>query len=119
MTTLGNEVWLAAQVVETRPTALRFSVTPAAAWDRVLTARVQNHFRLLGLAPLYASEAAEELSNIKHQLVTLRAADPAVGVRDELARRADSCTRARPNGWRAAAYRAWEASEWFFLGGFE
>jgi hypothetical protein len=116
---LGDDIWLIARVVERRPTALRFKIAAPAAWDPVLTARVLNHFRSLGLADLYASEAAEELINIRHQLVTLRASDATAGVRDELQRRAISCAIGRANGWRAAAYRAWYASNWFCDGGFE
>ncbi|MFZ1537733.1 MAG: hypothetical protein WAT23_10180 [Chromatiaceae bacterium] len=116
---LGDDVWLVARVVERRPTALRFKVAVPPAWSSVLAARVLNHFRSLGLAALYASEAAEELINIRHQLITLRASGAAAGVRDELQRRAFSCAIGRHNGWRAAAYRAWHASDWFCDGGFE
>lgn len=116
---LGDDVWLVARVVERRPTALRFKVEVPAAWSPVLAARVLHHFRSLRLAALYASEAAEELINIRHQLVTLRESDPASGVRDELQRRATSCRIGRQNGWRAAAYHAWHQSDWFCDGGFE
>jgi hypothetical protein len=63
---LGDDVWLVARVVERRPTALRFGVEVPAAWSPVMAARVLHHFRSLGLAALYASEAAEELINIRH-----------------------------------------------------
>jgi len=116
---LGDNVWLVARVVQIRPTALRFSVAAPVAWSPLLAARAQNHFQSLGLAALYASEAAEELINIRHQLVTVRATEAAAGVRDELQRRTSSCAAGRPNGWRAAAYRAWSASNWFCDGGFE
>jgi len=116
---LGDDVWLVAHVVERYPTALRFRVAALAAWTPVLAARVQNHFRKLGLAALYASEAAEELINIRHQLIALRASSGAAGVCEELQRRAISCAIGRQNGWRATAYRAWHASDWFCDGGFE
>lgn len=115
---LGDDVWLVARVVESHPTALRFRVATPAAWSPVFAARVLNHFRSLGLAALYASEAAEELINIRHQLVTLKASGAAAGVRDELQRRALSSALGRQNGWRAAAYSAWQASNWFCDGGF-
>ncbi|WP_156771606.1 HNH endonuclease [Labrys sp. WJW] len=115
---LSDEVWLHAEVVERRPTALRFYTTRPAGWSDVLVARVQSHFRSLGLAALFASEAAEELLNIRHQLSLLNAANPERGVRDELHRRAISCATARANGWRTAAYRAWSESNWFCSGGF-
>lgn len=115
---LGNEIWLTATVVECRPSALRFAIARSTDWSDTLFARVNNHFRSLGLAALFASEAAEELLNIRHQLGILRDADPKNGVRDELERRAKSCAAARVNSWRAAAYRAWRASDWFCGGGF-
>jgi hypothetical protein len=116
---LGDEIWLYARVIERRPAAVRFSVVAPATWDPVMAARVSHHFRTLCLATLFASEAAEELINIRHQLTTLSAADPIDGVRRELRRRADSCEVARPNGWRTATYRAWRDSDWFCAGGFQ
>ena len=115
---LGDDVWLVARVMETQPTALRFTIAAPAAWDAILTARVANHFRGLGLARLYASEAAEELINVRHQLLTITASDGVDGVQSELERRAASCEGGRPNGGRAAAYRAWCQSQWFCAGGF-
>lgn len=115
---LGDEIWLTATVLECRPTALRFSIARSGTWDDTLYARVNNHFRSLGLAALFASEAAEELLNIRHQLQILRGAYPEYGVHDELERRAESCAAARNNGWRTAAYRAWSESDWFCDGGF-
>ena len=115
---LGDEIWLNAVVIERRPTALRFIVTRPAGWTDMFSTRVDNHFRLLGLGALFASEAAEELLNIRHQLSMLGDAYSKDGVRDELERRAASCAAVRPNGWRTAAYRAWFASDWFCNGGF-
>jgi len=115
---LGDEIWLNAVVIERQPTALRFVVTRPAGWADILSTRVANHFRSLGLAALFASEAAEELLNIRHQLSVLRDAYSVDGVRDELERRAASCSAVRPNGWRTAAYRAWFESDWFCNGGF-
>lgn len=116
---LGDEVWLHARVVERQPTAVRFGIVAPTAWDAVLSARVSHHFRALGLAALFASEAAEELINIRHQLTILNAADSEDGIRRELRRRAASCAAARPNGWRTATYRAWHESTWFCEGGFQ
>jgi hypothetical protein len=115
---LGDKIWLHAQVVELRPAALRFTVVAPVGWSATLTARVENHFRSLGLGALFASQAAEELVNIRHQLVTLHTADPAAGVKEELESRANSCSVARQNGWRSAAYRAWHTSDWFCEGGY-
>ncbi|MBV4397688.1 hypothetical protein KU392_10555 [Advenella alkanexedens] len=115
---LGDDIWLTAIVLERWPTALRFTVTRSKTWDDTLYARVNHHFRSLGLAALFASEAAEELLNIRHQLQILSAADPKNGVRTELKRRAESCAAARVNGWKTAAYHAWSQSKWFCEKGF-
>ena len=115
---LGDDVWLMATVIERHPTALRFHITRPAGWSDTLFARVNNHFQSLALPALFASEAAEELVNIRHQLAILRDSNPQDGVRNELKRRAESCLVARPNGWRAATYRAWSDSNWFCDGGF-
>lgn len=115
---LGDEIWLTAKVVQSRPSALLFAITRSKDWDDTLAARVNRHFQSLGLAALYASEAGEELINIRHQLRILQNADPENGVREELERRAHSCAAARINGWRPAAYRAWSEDTWFCSGGY-
>lgn len=116
---LGSQRWLYAVVVETRPAAVRFKLQVPPNWNEVTVARVKHHFRLLGLGALYASEAAEELLHIRHQLVELLQRSGELGVRDELSRRAASAASGRTNGWRAATYDAWASSAWFCSGGFE
>ncbi len=116
---IDGQRWLAATVVETRPAAVRFHIEAPVEWNDILEARVRNHFSTLGLGVLYASHAADELANVRHQLEQLLASVGAQAVRSELARRAESCELADRNGWRAATYRAWAGSQWFCNGGFE
>lgn len=112
-----GERWLYAEVVETRPAALRYFVAPDRL-EKLLGERLCNHFAAFNLGRLYAAEAAEELLNIRYQLeLIFRAADADV-VRAHLAEEAQSRLRGRLNGWRAAAYEAWSESEWFCAGGF-
>lgn len=115
---LGSAQWLFARVVQTRPAAIRFRLVAPGGWNDVLTARVRNHLRVLGLAALYASEAAEELVHIRHQLVDLHIRGGLGEVRAELDSRANSSAQGRPKGWRFATYRAWADSDWFCDGGF-
>jgi hypothetical protein len=115
---IDNTRWLRAEVIETRPAALRFCVVAPAPWNELLRLRVNNHFRNLGLGELYASESAEELLNIRHQLAGILANDSVDSVREELGCRAASALQARLNGWRTAAYEAWAASAWFCTEGF-
>ncbi len=115
---LGDDPWLVARVVEERPAAVVFRIEPPAGWDPLLTARVRGHFRRLGLAALYASEAAEELVNVRQQLIEIYRAGGFTAVRAELRHRASSCAAGRPNGWRSATYLAWAESRWFCANGF-
>jgi hypothetical protein len=109
---------LVAEVVETAPAAARYGVDAPQAWSDLLSARVGNHFVLLGLASLYASEAADELLNIRHLLGIALATGGPEAVRQELEVRAESAAAGRRNGWRSAAYVAWAVSDWFCQGGF-
>jgi hypothetical protein len=113
-----NDLWLKASVVEAEPAALRFYVEPHVSWDDVMTARVLRHFKMLGLAALYASQAAEELLSIRHELAGLLEEAGAVAVREQLFDRAASCRHARVNSWRTAAYEALWSNDWFCEGGF-
>lgn len=110
--------WLAAEVIESAPSAVIYRVGAPSHWDRVLARRVQRHFALLGLGQLYAAQAAEELLNLRHQMGLVHKAAGEIGIRDELSARYLSCFEARRNGWRTAAYRAWAESDWFCRGGF-
>lgn len=115
---IDDQRWLRAQVIETRPAALRFAVDAPSAWGGLLARRVRNHFRALRLAKLYATEAAEELLSIRHQLLDIHHGGGSNDVRSHLEDHAASCRLGRLNGWRAATYEAWAASDWFCNGGF-
>jgi hypothetical protein len=115
---IDDHRWLRAEVIASDPAALVFRVEPTAAWNDVLQRRVQHHFRAFGLAELYATEAAEELLHIRFQLQELSRLAGPHAVRSQLQDDATSCAHARPNGWRAASYEAWAASDWFCDGGF-
>lgn len=115
---ITGDRWLYAEVVEEDPAALRFFVDASAHWGAVLAARVDLHFRTLGLARLYASEAADELLNIRHQLQIIHAAGGAAMVRAEMEERRQSSSAVRVNGWRTITFEAFAESEWFCNGGF-
>ena len=115
---IDGDRWLVAAVVQTAPAAMRFYVQPPGGWGPVLAARLRRHFDELCLATLYGAEAAEELVNIRSQLVGLHVAGGRNLVQAELENRAASCEAARRNGWRTACYRAWADSDWFCGGGF-
>lgn len=115
---ITGDRWLYAEVIEKEPAALRFFVNAPAHWGAVLAARVDLHFRTLGLAKLYAAEAADELLNIRHQLQIIHASGGAAMVRTEMDERAESSRVVRVNGWRTVTFEAFAGNAWFCDGGF-
>lgn len=111
--------WLVADLAIGTPAALKFRVEVPAHWSSVLGDRVALHFKTLGLARLYAAQAADELLNIRHQLRSIHqnGGKSLVGV--EMAARARSCRDVTLNGWRFATYDAFANSDWFCDGGFD
>lgn len=118
MAEVEDELWLTAEVFQTTPASLVFSVSAPADWNATLTARVEHHFTKFGLAALYASQAAEELSNIRYDLSNVHDARGEHGVSSHLSDRAASREQAHRNSWQTATYKALSGSQWFCDGGF-
>ena len=112
------DAWLAAEVRQSGPPSVRFWVEPPHQWPDVLAQRVTHHFRVFGLAKLYASQAAEELVNIRGDLERVLDAEGQLGVASHLTHMAASRARAHVNSWQTATYRAFARSSWFCGGGF-
>ncbi|MFA1539400.1 HNH endonuclease [Actinomadura monticuli] len=118
---IENDLWLKAKVLENKPTALVFYVSPPEEWDDTMKERVKRHFRTFGLASLYAAQAAYELNNIKFHLEQLyhsNIANGAVLIRDHLRSQAASRHRVHINSWQSATYHALADSDWYCDGGF-
>lgn len=110
--------WLYARVIEVSPPALKFFVRPPEPWDDVKTARVKHHFKVLELASLYASHAAEELFNLRYSLDCLASTAGVGGVKSHLKRESESRKLIHVNSWQTAMYMALETCDWFCEGGF-
>ncbi|NTW88512.1 MAG: hypothetical protein HGB26_05170 [Desulfobulbaceae bacterium] len=115
---IDSDLWLAAEIVQTRPAAVRFFIEAPSSWSVELKLRVEKHFSTFGLAKLYSLEAADELNNIRYELKMLFGRGGADLVKTHLCDRAESCYYARRNGWRTASYNAFSNSDWFCNGGF-
>jgi hypothetical protein len=115
---IENDLWLRAEVLETSPAAMRFFVECPLHWDALTGERVRRHFGRLALGKLYASQAAQELVNIRYQLSLLNERAGAAGVRQFLAETYASRTHARINAWQTAFYAALRESDWYCNGGF-
>jgi hypothetical protein len=82
----------------------RFYVEAPPNWPPQRSQRAHNHFTLLGLGPLYATQAAEELVNMKYRLAGLFEDGGAAAVRAHLLEEAVSRRSNHTNSWQTALY---------------
>jgi hypothetical protein len=116
---LGDDVWLDCEIVTVSGgPAFLFAPTCPASWSSQTFRRVRHHFEFFDLGELYASQAANEYENIRHELAEVLTEDDAAGVQKHLERAARSRASVEPNGWQAAMYRAMVASTDFHAGPF-
>jgi hypothetical protein len=113
-----DDRWLAAEVVELQPAAVRFSVHPPVGWSPVLAERVRRHFAMLKLAYRYGVEAGRELANLEKLLKGLFAKAGIAEVRRHLLDVADTHESTRRNSWQTAMYKALADCDWYCGGGF-
>lgn len=114
-----SDLWLKGEVVAVTPAAVRFFVDPPPSWTVTLAARVRAHFNKFRLADLYAAQAAQEITEIRHYLRALLAQQGPVAVSRHLTEQAASRAAAHVNSWQAATYAALAESHWFCSGGFD
>lgn len=115
---LGSDRWLFAEVSPSSPPTVEFKVRAPAAWDDVLAARVTHHFGLMGLAELYAAQAASELADVSFFMEELGAAAGAIGVYQQLDQQFRTRYARDRNSWKTALYEGLRDSEWFCAEGY-
>jgi hypothetical protein len=113
-----EDLWLRAEVLESQPVSVQFFVAAPSSWNPTTKARADAHFNTFGLADLYASQAANDLSGIRGELETLHASAGDHGVKEHLTERALSWSLHQRNCWQTALYTAISQSQWFWSGGF-
>jgi hypothetical protein len=113
-----DDIWLQGAVQHSRPAAVLYSVGRPSGWSQEKLRRVQNHFTVMKLARLYASQAASELVSRRHRLQVLHQVGGPVEVRAYLQEEAISAEAAARNSWRTAMYRTLARDDWFCEGGF-
>jgi hypothetical protein len=111
--------WLFANVQIAGGVSLDFFVQPPPPWTLILAARARRHFKLFQLNTLYATQAAQELVNIKGELRSIFDSGGMLEVQYDLQRRAQSCRAAHINSWQTAMYEALSLHDNFCDGGFE
>jgi hypothetical protein len=116
---VSQDEWLFATIDRRQsPCAFVFEVRRPATWNDLTYARVTRQFRSLSLDTLYASEAANELSEIRGGLKMHFDAGGGAAVQNELLRQFRSRRASNVNSWRTAFYRAGYLDVSFCDGGF-
>jgi hypothetical protein len=116
---IEDDPWLQAEVLQSTPAVVQFRVESSDSWSPALTARVKQHFKVFGLAALYASQAARSLSGIQHRLYRLHHSGGPDAVRRHLEEEARSWRNSSKNCWEAALYTSLAVSDWFCEEGFK
>ncbi|AAY37385.1 conserved hypothetical protein [Pseudomonas syringae pv. syringae B728a] len=107
---LDTTTWLYAELIETVPASVKFSVTPPADWPPELAIRLNNYFRDFRIAWRFGIEAASELSSQAAYLVDIESPQER---RNHLDRVARVERRHRKNSWKAALFEALAQNNWF------
>ncbi len=110
---LGNDRWLIAEIICASPPAVIFQIRAPVAWTEVIAARARRHFEVMGLAELYAAQAASELADISFALEELGDAAGAAGIRQHLDQQFRTRYWRDRNSWKTALYEGLRDSEWF------
>jgi hypothetical protein len=116
---ISAEQWLKAVVIETIPCTVRFFPSPPLHWEPELRQRLLMQFEVLGLAKLYGSQAAREISDIRVGLHTHFLSGGQFAVQSELAHQWASRRQNQINSWKTALYEALKDSIWFCSGGYQ
>ncbi|PYD93661.1 HNH endonuclease [Pseudomonas syringae pv. pisi] len=107
---LDTATWLYAELIETVPASVKFSVNPPADWPPELAIRLNNYFRDFRIAWRFGIEAASELSSQAAYLVDIESPQER---RNHLDRVARVERRDRKNSWKAALFEALAQNNWF------
>ena len=111
---LGNERFLFANVIETEPPVINFSVVAPSTWSDQLAERVKHHFEIFRLNMLYRIHAADEiLGQIEYWSLLNKNS-----LQKHLAEQASSRKKVHINSWETALYEGIASSEWFCEGGY-
>jgi len=114
-----DATWLSATVILGAGVSLSYQVADVQEWPPIKIERVRHHFEIFQLGKLYATQAAEELSLIKHRLEKLFDQGGIAAIQAHLGEEAETRERAARNSWQTAMYRAIAESGDFISRGFE
>jgi hypothetical protein len=115
---IEGATWLTAIVNQGTPASFTFGVTPPATWSATLADRVRHHMNSFNLSRLFAVNAANELTGIRHGLTNLFNSGGMNAVRVHLQFQAQTWRATGLNTWQLAMYQAAYMDNWFCNGGF-
>lgn len=110
--------WLQATCIPGGVPSLTYSVNRPPEWTDVDEARALRHLKVFKLSSLYASNAADELINLKGSLLRLQRDGGPGAIEEHLQEQESTYIRAQLNSWQGAMYRGLLDSAWFLGGGY-
>lgn len=113
----NNEQWIIGSVNRIDNPVIQFAAAPPAAWPAIDKQRVQRHFDIVRLATLYTSNANDDLSTMRDQLIGLAARGGPVAVFDHLDGERIRWL-SRLNSWQHVTYQTLSSDPWFVNGGY-
>jgi len=115
---LVSEQWLYASVVPGSPLTIRYFADPPVMWTADNKARVESHFKLLGLQEKFSTEAVDELASIRDTILQYSANKGAAHIQKDLLQTAQDRYEIHKNSWQTALFQALANSLWYCQGGF-
>ncbi len=115
---ISNQQYLFALIEQTTPPSINFYIKQSNPVN-IIEKRLEKHFSLFALNELYASNAAEELSNISHRLYKLYSTGGKESVIEYLKDEFESRYENNKNSWQTAMYETLYQNIWFCDGGFK
>ncbi|CDZ55362.1 HNH endonuclease [Neorhizobium galegae] len=110
--------WIQGEVYDNGSPVIAFKVDSNGNYSDADEARLHTHFRVLRLAVVYGSNAAEQLTTDRSDLLTTYADSGALGVKKHLDEEAKRYEKKNLNSWQSVYYRTLSASDWFANEGF-
>lgn len=111
---LGSERFLIANVIETEPPIINFSIVAPPSWSPQLAKRVKHHFEIFKLNMLYRIHAADEILGQMEYWSSLNKES----LQKHLTEQASSRSKIHINSWETALYEGIASSDWFCEGGY-
>lgn len=111
---LGSERFLFANVIETDPPIIDFSIIAPPNWSAKFTERVKHHFKTFNLNLLYRIHAADEIIGQMDYWSKLSKDSLQKHFFDQASSRRKVCI----NSWETALYEGIASSDWFCDGGY-